>query len=375
MDDRSLIMRVGLTVESLSPQLTGIGNYTWQLCCGMAAHEAISDIRYFRFGRWVSHPGHYISNRRVRGSLVPLFIRRWQSGREFGGRLIHGTNYFLPDQTERGVITVHDMSVFLHPDTHPLERVKAFERDFMRSLQRAEHVITDSEATRKDFITLCGYPDDRVTAIHLGVSKQFTPLPRCQIDQALALIFGRVIGDYVLSVATFEPRKRIEAAIRSHSLFCDRTGQDIPLVLVGATGWGNDGIHRLIDAERSKGRIIMLGYVSDKQLPVIYAGAKLFLYPSIYEGFGLPPIEAMACGVPTIVSDRSCLPEVTRGAALMVNPDDLDTLSRAIEQGLDDDNWRAKAIESGLEVAAHYDWSRCIERTVGVYNKCIDAGV
>jgi glycosyltransferase involved in cell wall biosynthesis len=140
-------------------------------------------------------------------------------------------------------------------------------------------------------------------------------------------------------------------------------------VLVGARGWLNEGLHALIERQTARGMLVTLGQVPEADLPFLYAGARLFLYPSIYEGFGLPPIEAMASGVPVIVSDRSCLPEVTQGAAMTINPDDVDAFSEAILRGLEDDNWRREAIDHGIRVAASYGWDKCIENTVDVYRK------
>ncbi len=365
-------MRVGITVDSLSTSLTGIGRYTWELSQGLAHHPDIEDLAYFLVDHWHSDPATLLTGRARRRSRLPKVIRSWHAQGRFDRRLIHGTNYFLPPQAKTGVITVHDLSIHLHPETHPIERIRDFERQFARSLDRALHVITDSEATRQDLIAQLSYPADNVTTVHLGVSNRFRPAARATLAPDLRRIIGGDVADYVLSVATFEPRKRIEAAILAHARFCDRTGRDVPLVLVGAKGWGNAGLHALIEEEQRKGRLRMLGFVAEGDLPALYAGAKLFLYPSVYEGFGLPPIEAMACAVPTIVSDRSCLPEVTRGAAMMVDPDNLDALSLAIERGLDDDIWREHAIASGLTVAAHYSWSRCVDKTVEVYRACSD---
>lgn len=367
-------MQLGITVDPLSPNLTGIGRYTWQLCQGLAGHPKIDDLTYFLMDHWHADPGGLLTGkaRRRAASLIPRIVRRRRARQGFKGRLMHGTNYFLPAQAETGVITVHDLSIYLYPETHPYERIRDFEKNFERSLDRATHVITDSEATRRDLIAHLSYPAAKVSTIHLGVSERFRPQARAMLDQDLLRLFGRPVGDYILSVATFEPRKRIEAAILAHARYCDRTGHDIPLVLVGAKGWANDRLHVLIEDEQRKGRLLMLGFVDDADLPAIYAGARLFLYPSIYEGFGLPPIEAMACGIPTIVSDRSCLPEVTRGAAMMIDPDDVDLLSVGIEQALNDDIWRDGAIRAGLAVGAHYSWTRCIERTVDVYRICND---
>ncbi|GHH19420.1 glycosyltransferase WbpY [Sphingomonas glacialis] len=367
-------MRVGITVDSLSPILTGIGRYTWELCQGLARHGAIEEIGYFLVDHWHSDPATLLTGRAARRSRLPRAIRRWRTQTGMDRRLIHGTNYFLPRQAETGIVTVHDLSIYLHPETHPIERIRDFEKQFASSLDRAEHVITDSEATRRDLIANLSYPADKVTTVHLGVSARFRPEEPAVLDARLQRLFGRSLDDYILSVATFEPRKRIEAAIVAHGRFCDRTGRDVPLVLVGAKGWSNAGLHALIEDEQRKGRLIMLGFVPEEDLPVLYAGARLFLYPSVYEGFGLPPIEAMACGVPTIVSNRSCLPEVTRGAAMMIDPDNIEALSLAIERGLDDDIWRKDAIRAGLRVAAHYSWSRCIEKTVDIYRACSDRG-
>lgn len=363
-------MRVGITVDSLSTNLTGIGRYTWELSQGLAQCPEIEDLAYFLVDHWHSDPAALLTGRARRRSRLPKVLRRWHAQGRFERRLIHGTNYFLPLQVETGVITVHDLSIYLHPETHPIERIRDFEKKFACSLDRAVHVITDSEATRHDLIAQLSYPMDKVTTVHLGVSDRFRPADRATLAPDLRRIIGADIDDYVLSVATFEPRKRIEAAILAHAQFCDRTKRNVPLVLVGAKGWGNASLHALIEDEQRKGRLRMLGFVSEQDLPALYAGAALFLYPSVYEGFGLPPIEAMACAVPTIVSNRSCLPEVTRGAAMMVDPDDLEALSLAIERGLDDDIWRKHAIASGLSVAAHYTWGRCVDKTVEVYRAC-----
>lgn len=362
-------MRVGITVDSLSTNLTGIGRYTWELCQGLTRDPRI-DLAYFLTDHWHADPVGLLTGTARRRSRLPRLIRPWRARHGFDARLIHGTNYFLPQQAEAGVITVHDLSIYLYPETHPIERIRDFEKQFGHSLERALHVITDSEATRRDLIAQLSYPAEKVTTIHLGVSARFKPIASDMLAPHLHRIFGGDVGPYILSVATFEPRKRIEAAVLAHARFCDRTGRDIPLVLVGAKGWGNERLHVLIEGEQRKGRLHMLGFVPDTDLPSLYAGAALFVYPSVYEGFGLPPIEAMACGVPTIVSNRSCLPEVTRGAAMMIDPDDVDALSLAIERGLDDDIWREHAIASGLIVAAHYSWARCVDKTVDVYRAC-----
>ncbi len=360
-------MRVGLTIDPLSPLLTGIGRYTWELCNGVRAHADVGDLQFFRDEQWFRKPDIFLSKRRFR-LRGPLWMRRYTSRPVFRDRLLHGTNYFLPRRTELGVLTVHDMSVYRYPETHPPERRAAFDKHFMRSIEQAAHVITDSHAVRDEVIAQTGLTPDKVSAIHLGVSDGFTPKAKRGSNRAVSSLLGEEASEYILCVATFEPRKRIEQAILAHARLSERR-QVPPLVLVGAKGWLNDKLHALIEHQTGLGALLVLGQVSEADLPALYAGARLFLYPSIYEGFGLPPIEAMASGVPTIVSNRSCLPEVTQGAAMMIEPDDVDAFGEAIRRGLEDDNWRTEAIEQGLRVASGYTWDNCIENTVNVYRK------
>lgn len=360
-------MRVGLTVDSLSPLLTGIGRYTWELCRGLRRYTDIEDLGFFRDDVWVREPDKFLRERRLT-LRQPRWLRRYTMRGGFRGRLIHGTNYFLPKRTEMGMLTVHDMSVYRYPEMHPPERLAAFEKGFMASLDCARHVVTDSQMVRTELIAQTGISPDKVTAIHLGVSDKFTPMGIDQREAAVRRILGEQADNYILCVATFEPRKRIEQAILAHARLHER-GAVPALVLVGARGWLNEALHDLIERQTARGVLIRLGQVPEPDLPSLYAGARLFLYPSIYEGFGLPPIEAMASGVPTIVSNRSCLPEVTQGAAMMIDPDDVEAFSEAIRCGLEDDNWRREAIDRGLGVAGGYTWDKCIENVVNVYRK------
>lgn len=363
----SASMRVGLTIDPLAPLLTGIGRYTWELCCGMRRQPDVEDLRFFRNEQWHRDPEVFLRKRRFI-LRKPLWLRRQLMQPNFRDRLIHGTNYFLPKRTEIGVLTVHDLSIYQYPETHPPERLASFERSFMRSLDQAGHIITDSYSVRDEVIEHFGLSPDKVTAIHLGVSKRFMPLAGNEHAPVTRELLANHHSGYVLCVATFEPRKRIEQAILAHAKLWEKTPIP-PLVLVGAKGWLNTSLHELIERQTARGALVMLGQVLEAHLPSLYAGARLFLYPSIYEGFGLPPVEAMASGVPVIVSDRSCLPEVTQGAAMMIDPDDVIAFSDAIRRGLEDDNWRREAIGRGLQVAESYTWDSCIEKTVGVYRK------
>lgn len=358
-------MNIDLGVEALSPQLTGIGRYTLELMNGLRSNPWVSCFRPIYQNIPVTDAECLLRGERPHHKWSGLIDRAKQRllPRK---RLYHGPNFMLPPNIEYGVITVHDLSVYKFPETHPAERIAHFERDFMRSLDQALHIITDTEKVRRELLEFANISEERVTAVHLGVNKAYRPDRK--VDGSVDyLSYGIESGSYILLVATFEPRKRIEAALNAFRLLPEKVKRRFPLVLAGASGWQNESLHEMMARDEANGYIRFLGFVPENHLPAIYSGARLFLYPSIYEGFGLPPIEAMASGVPVIVSNRSCLPEVTCGAAMMINPDDVESFAKAIYQGLEDETWRANAISQGLSIASHYTWENCLTKTTQIY--------
>jgi len=286
--------------------------------------------------------------------------------------IVHTPNYFLPELADGGVVTAHDLSVFRFPETHPPERVAAFDRKFGKSLERASQVITDTETVRQEMIEAFAIPEDRITAVALGVDDRFHPRDGMPLAEPLNALGLRKDG-YGLCVSTLEPRKRIVELLAAWQSLPRSLRDRFPLVLAGAPGWLNDDLHSAIEQATSEGWLRHLGFVDETVLPELYAGAGLFVYPSIYEGFGLPPLEAMASGVPVIVSNRSCLPEVCGSAARYVDPDDVDGFAAAIVEGLTDDAWRKAAVSQGLDRARKFTWDRCIDRTVAVYRRAAAA--
>jgi glycosyltransferase involved in cell wall biosynthesis len=368
-------LKLILSVEALALELTGIGRYTWELAQRLPGHPAVQDMRFYRNGQWINEPGSLIKknssqSNKAKGILLktPRWLRNLRLNVACRGAVFHGPNYFLPACADKGVITVHDLSVFKFPEMHPAERVKQFERDFSRSVAQAAHVITDSQATRNELMVFAGLPASRVSAVALGVAADF--VPRAAQHIALPLQgYGLAPGGYALCVSTLEPRKKIDQLLLAWQQLTLAVRQAYPLVLVGGHGWLSDALQAQIAQGQTQGWVKHLGYVPEHDLPLLYAGAALFVYPSTYEGFGLPAIEAMACGVPVVVSNQSCMPEVTQGAALMVDPDDTAAFAATLEQGLTDNAWRAGAIAAGLDVAASYTWQRCVDETVAVYGK------
>lgn len=365
-------VRVALSVDALSPQLTGIGRYCWELARRLPADPAVQSIEYCIGGERIADPARLLDDRPTprwsRQLLAPL--RRLQRRRNAVGRadVVHGPNYRLPYWADNGVVTVHDLSTFKFPEMHPAERVALFEREFQRTLDRASQIITDCETIRREVIELTGFPEFRVTAVPLGIGAEFRALSDAERMPVLRKL-GLPLTGYGLTVSSLEPRKRIDRLIAAWSVLPRRLRDFYPLVIAGARGWHNDTLHAMIADGQAEGWVIPLGFVSDADIPSVYSGARLFVYPSIYEGFGLPPLEAMASGVPTIVAAASCLPEVTKGAAKLVQPEDTDGFATAIFEALENAEWRSGAASRGRQVAAGYSWQACIDQTVQVYQK------
>lgn len=371
-------LKLVLSVEALSPSLTGIGRYTWELAQRLPEHAQLQGVRFYRGGRWVDEPARLLQVAAHTGTTAkakPLFrlkrphwLHNWRTSAACRGRVFHGPNFFLPACAEAGVATVHDLSVFKYPETHPLERIRHFEREFTNSMARANHLVTDSEATRLEVMSFLGWPAEKITAVPLGVSSQFTPASAASLAPFLAK-YGLAFKRYALCVSTLEPRKKIANLLQAYENLSPQVREQYPLVLVGGAGWLSEALHQKIDRLAAQGWLRYLGFVPEADLPALYAGAHAFVYPSVYEGFGLPVLEAMASGVPVVASMFTSLPEVTQGAALLVDPDDIDALTQGIHKSMFDEPWRETACKAGLAIAQSYTWSRCVDQTVDVYKK------
>ena len=217
-------MKLVLSVEALSPNPTGIGRYTWELAQRLPSHPKLADVRFYRHGRWVSNPHGLLDasaaltkNTHYTRIRLPRRVRDWGMAVACRGSVFHGPNFFLPACVDKGVITVHDLSVFKFPETHPADRIKQFERDFSRSVAQAAHVITDSQTTRTEVMDFTGLPASRVTAVPLGVSAAFKPLAGHEMVLPLQK-YGLNPRAYALCVTTLEPRKKVGELLAAWSM-------------------------------------------------------------------------------------------------------------------------------------------------------------
>ena len=386
-------LRLVLATDAIFPPLTGIGRYAYELATRLPLRDDMDELRYLGMWAWghvppgglgagagpvagaipVSPPWlvpvrRYMATKHLAVEVYDLVseVLRSRLLRQGQGAVYHSPNYFLPAYDGPLVATVHDLSIDRFPETHPAASRRYFELAFRRSLDRADALITDSETVRQELIADYSVAPQRVTAIHLGVDASFRPNTAAELLPVLAR-HGLVHGQYVLSVGTLEPRKRLEQLITAYAGLPAQLRLRFPLVLTGASGWLNERVRPLIERGQSEGWLRYLGFVPQADLPAIYAGAHAFAMISIYEGFGLPLLEAMASGVPVLTSDRSCMPEVTNGAALLVNPDDVEAIRAQLERLIEDAPWRAGATDSGLVRAGALTWERCLDQTTEVY--------
>lgn len=374
-------MNIVLGVDPIRPPLTGIGRYAWELATRLRHAEAITSLRFASATGWVPDPNELLQqsdtmaaarqrlgeSRLVRGLyriatavLQPLKFRGCDDA------LYHGPSFSIPRFPGKSVATIHDLSVLRFPLFHPPARAAYFKREIENTLQRADFLISDSEFVRQEVISTLGWPEARIRAIHLGCSASFRPCEP-QVAQPVLSRWGLTFGAYSLCVATIEPRKNISTLIHAYAALPATLRSRYPLVLAGDKGWHSEDIHALIDQASRAGWLTYLGYVPEAELPLLFAGARGFIYPSLYEGFGLPVIEAMASGVPIVTSSVSSLPEITQGAALLMQPENTEELTAAIHRMLEDDVWRGGAIAKSLQIAPRYTWSQTVAQTVETY--------
>jgi len=367
-------MQVILSVDALKRPLTGIGRYTWELATRLHQCADVSGLQFYCNGHWVDDLECILDHGRVapRSLRVPKHVRRLYWAHAGRRSVFHSPNFLLPPQVANGISTVHDLSVLKFPDTHPAERVRQFERSFLTTLGVAKHIITPSETVRREVMEYFGWPAARITAIHNGVPAGFAPKDPIVL-QAYLQQFGLLLKRYTICVSTIEPRKRVDRLIRAYRALPQSIRSNVPLVLVGDKGWRSEDIHEEIEQATREGWLHYLGFVDEAAIPYLYAGAMQVVYPSIYEGFGLPVAEAMACGVPVITSNQSCLPEIAAGAAALVDPDDQQAFTETLERCLTDEGWREQARTQGLQTATRYSWDVCAARTVEVY-RSLDIG-
>ena len=381
-------MKVILSIEPVRFPLTGIGRYTYELAKHLKEIAEVEELKFLTGYRFTDLPEPKQAEGTNKGSSTKLRqavlknsltrelyslvspLLKQHALRGYADHVYHGPNFYLPPFAGPSVCTFHDLSIFAWAHCHPPERVKYMRKEIAATLKRANMLITDTETTRQEVAAYFSWPLDKIRAVPLACSDDFRPRSLEEIKPALTK-HGISYQGYSLYVGTIEPRKNLDVLLDAYALLPHGIRQQWPLILIGYYGWRNEQLHARIETAMAEGWARYLGFVAADDLPLIYAGARVFVFPSLYEGFGLPILEAMASGIPLVCSNASTLPEVAGEAAAMCDPTDVDGLSELINRALQDESWRELAVKKGLQQAVKFSWQRCAKDTAAVYKEIL----
>lgn len=373
-------MRIGIDYTAAVRQGAGIGRYTRGLIRALAELDQETPYLLFSAGR-DPDPRPWPPNFRQRS--LPLSDRHlailWQRLRLpvpiewFTGPLdlFHSPDFVLPPvRRARTALTVHDLSFLRYPECFSPPLLRYLLNAVPRSIERADLVLADSEHTQRDLDELLGVPGERVRVVHAGVEPAFAPRPPAEVT-AVRQRYG-IQRPYLLGLGTLQPRKNFVRLIEAYRLL--RQEHQIPhqLVIGGGRGWLHEPIVEAIETHHLQDDVLLIGFVEDTDLPALYTGADLFAFPSLYEGFGIPVLEAMACGTPVVAASASSLPEVAGDAALLVPPTDVAALAEALWRALDDTDLRADLRARGLAQARRFTWRASAQHLRECYRELME---
>lgn len=378
-------IRVAFNAWSLLSPHTGIASYTRNLALALEGSGAVH-LRYFYGHGWsdelrttplsgMSTVKSWVKKIIPRPYALMRFLQqqRFDMGvRRQACDLYHEPS-FLPFRFDGPtVITIHDLSPLRFPETHPAQRVREFSEQLPKAIGRAARIIVDSDFVRREVISQFGVQPERVAAIHLGVSAEYRPRAAADIGPVLGR-YGLVPGRYLLAVGTLEPRKNLLQAIDAYAGLPQAVRQSTPLVIAGMRGWLTQELESRIQHYEKSAEVRWLGYVPAEDLPLLYSGATMLVYPSLYEGFGLPVLEAMASGIPVIASNRASLPEVAGDVGLLVDPEDADGLRSRMRRLIEDPAEVRRLGALGVARAGQFTWDNCAGKTIAIYRKALQA--
>lgn len=373
-------MLIGIDGIPLRDIKTGVGHYTFELAKSLALAspadqvEIISPFPFLPANQSEAAQEAWPANLRAAQVKVNLIERNWWTvglprylKRKSPG-LFHGTNYDIPLwQHCPTVLTIHDLSDLLFPHTREAKNVWRARRRLPLMARTATQIVTPSESVRLEVIEHLHVPPERVTAVPEAARAIFRPLPP---EQTIEIRKRLGVEDYfLLFVGTIEPRKNLIVLLKAFRDLLTTTELQPQLVIAGKKGWLSEKLFGFVRELGLEERVNFTGYLSDDELCALYSSCRIFIYPSIYEGFGLPPLEAMACGAPVIAGFIPSISEVLGGAARLLAPDNVNGLTDSINTLLKDRNERQRLASAGLARARNYSWDRTAELMLGVYRE------
>ena len=369
-------MKIGIDARLVHYQPAGIGQYTLRLAQALAAMDKENTYVILQSRKDTAPLVDGVAVRR-HSMLTPPHHRleQWTLPlelRPLGLDLLHSPDFIPPFHfPRRSVITVHDLAFLRFPglmtgDSH------RYYGQIDKAVRRADQIIAVSESTKRDLVALVGADERKITCVYEAAGPLFRPAGAAAISEAKQR-FG-IAGDYLLLVSTIEPRKNIPFLLQAYARMRETwpRGSEPPrLVLAGRKGWLYESIFAIRDELHLTDSVMCTGGVSSVDLPALYSGALAFVLPSLYEGFGLPVLEAMSCGAPVITSNISSLPEVAGDAAILVSPQDLVGLAAAMQRLSLDAGLRSQMSAQGTLQAARFSWERAARETLAVYRAAL----
>lgn len=374
------MVAIGIDYTPAYEQGAGIGRSVRGLVSALAMIDADIDYRLFIAGA---------SNQNLPPSLAPNFryypsrispmwwARIWHRAQipycveymlgKIG--LYHATDFVLPPihKQTKSIVTIHDLSYIRVPETASPSLKKYLDVVVPRSIARATHVHAVSETTRQDIITLYNTPPEKVSVIFNAVEPRFKPM---DISKDILTKYHIPDAPYIISVGTVQPRKNYSRLVKS--LVQLRQKHDVHLVIAGGRGWLEDEFYATIQQTGMTDYVHVTGFVADEDLPTLYSGAICMAYPSLYEGFGIPVLEAMACGTPVLTSTTSSLPEVAGTSAILVDPYDIDAIHNGLERLISDQDLRKTLSEKGLSQAQKFTWEHSAHQLKHLYTQLLE---
>ena len=263
--------------------------------------------------------------------------------------------------------TLHDLSVLLHPEWHPAERVAQFEEHFRRGLAQCIHFFTVSDFVRREVIQTLGLAPHQVTRTYNGIRPGLVPLPSAEVAETLRGL--DLPQRYLLYVGTIEPRKNIMTLLHAYCSLPEQVRSNWPLLLVGGWGWNAADVAEFLESGARQRGVLYRNYIAEEHLAALYNGARALVFPSFYEGFGLLPVEMLACGGAVLASTAGALVETVGGQAHLIEPLDLDGWRQAIQRVVTDDDWWHSLRKGAVETAKPFTWERCAADTLHAYRE------
>jgi glycosyltransferase involved in cell wall biosynthesis len=365
---------------SLLSSLTGIGKYTNEIAKYLEKYQDL-DVNYF-YGYYSKERIGVIQHQKFK--LLKAFISNIPFLKKVVRKLfLFPSKFFTPKydlywqpnfipldniKASKIVTTVHDLSFYVHPKWHPQERLDYFDQYFLKNVKRSDWIITVSEFSKNEIIEYLQFPEEKITVIYNGVDQD---LYKVYDEDTLSVTKNKLklTNNFLLFVGSIEPRKNLLNLLKAYHLLPIELKDKYPLVLVGFKGWENDEVMEEIEKEKS--HVIYLGYLTDEELAHVYNLASLFIYPSLYEGFGIPPLEAMACGTAVISSHTASLPEACGDAAQYIDPNNYEDITKNINLLLNDTAKMENLVEKGLIHVKNFSWQKSAKEHKEVFDKVL----